>query len=208
MPEPGQQNPVVTLEINESQVLLDGLQILSNRDVASDAVVNYQGNGVTGRLVAQEVFTDLSQQAVLGERIREVFSMPYIYRSADASIAGEDKLFFLNEQRFHVKLQITPELIKEVDIGELIRLTHWRGLGAQGFKRKLLRVIGIGANFGTQQFSGVLTLVDMDEYIPPLTSHWKRYIDLQAPFYWSSRERTDVQPPRLALRQPIGSVVN
>ena len=106
-------------------------------EVASSIYYGFRYSPATGRYEEQSLFRDTTQRRALGKEIHIQKDMPYQYEPSSAARVIRDKAFFMREQRTQVVLDADPQLYLDVTIGQDVRLTHFAGLGEDGFRLDL-----------------------------------------------------------------------
>ena len=176
------------VEVDEAKVARGGFSLMSIPRLASEVVYRYAYNGVRRELEKTDLLRDLRQEASLGERIRIKEEMPYVRDATSAAAMVEDKLFFTQEQRAVATIGVDPGVIKEVDVGDFIRVSHFAGLGESGYAREEMRVLGVGLSFRDQGLVGRLKCVDIVQDLD-FTTDFFDYLDYSTPRTYTTLER-------------------
>jgi hypothetical protein len=169
---------------------------MSNTDPFASAIT-YRYNANWHRLMrgdeeffeGNQEFSSAKEEVELGEEIKRVVDLWYIRSARDASAIVNDRFFFMREQRVVVEILVDPELIRTIDLGDDILLTHFAGMGDLGFDKEVFRCVGRGFTFEGNNLIGRLRLVDLTDAVFALTKLYERYMD-QEPQVWS-----DISPP-------------
>ena len=181
--------PLGTLiEVDEAKVARGGFSLMSSRRLASEIAYRYAYNGVSRGFEKTDLLRDLRQEASLGERIRIKEEMPYVRDATSAAAMVEDKLFFTQEQRAVATIGVDPAVIKEVDVGDFIRVSHFAGLGESGYAKEEMRVLGVGLSFRDQGLVGRLKCVDIVQDLE-FTTDFFDYLDYSTPRTYTTLER-------------------
>lgn len=174
-PEPGATPSASLVEIDESQILMGSFQMAGPEDLASTIEYEFSRNWQTGEWDERVTNTDASQVSKIGEDIRRKVELWYVRHPSSAASVVQDKLFFMREERVICEFSVDPALIKSVSLGDDIRVTHYAGLGTNGFSEALFRVIGTGIRFDGVHFMGWLRVVDMSETNLTFTQEFRNY---------------------------------
>ena len=181
--------PLGTLiEVDEAKVARGGFSLMSSPRLASEVVYRYAYNGVRREFEKTDFLRDLRQEAKLGERIRIEEEMPYVRDVSSAAAMVEDKLFFTQEQRAVATIGVEPGVIKEVHVGDFIRVSHFAGLGESGYAKEDMRVLGVGLSFRDQGLVGRLKCVDIVQDLD-FTTDFFDYLDYSTPRTYTTLER-------------------
>lgn len=143
-------------------VVRDSFQATGPTDVAATLGADYGYNWYSQGFLSHLDRTNPRQITALGENVKLSSEHPFIRESQAMTAVADGKLFFLREQRQVVNIQVPDTWYEQLDIGDLIRLTHFAGIGNAGYDRQIFRITGIGLqdiNAGT--LATVLTLVDL-----------------------------------------------
>ena len=176
------------VEVDEAKVARGGFSLMSSPRLASEIVYRYAYNGVSQGFEKTGLLRDLRQEASLGERIRIDQEMPYVRDATSAAAMVEDKLFFTQEQRAVATIGVDPDVIKEVDVGDFIRVSHFAGLGESGYAKEEMRVLGVGLSFRDQGLVGRLKCVDIVQDLE-FTTDFFDYLDYSTPRTYTTLER-------------------
>ena len=176
------------VEVDEAKVARGGFSLMSSPRLASEVVYRYAYNGVRRELEKTDLLRDLRQEASLGERIRIEEEMPYVRDATSTAAMVEDKLFFTQEQRAVATIGVDPGVIKEVDVGDFIRVSHFAGLGESGYAKEEMRVLGVGLSFRDQGLVGRLKCVDIVQDLD-FTTDFFDYLDYSTPRTYTTLER-------------------
>ncbi len=197
--------PSATLtEVDEAKVARGGFSLMSSQRLASEILYRYAYNGVSRGFEKTDLMRDLRQEASIGERIRIDEEMPYVRDATSAAAIVEDKLFFTQEQRAVATIGIDPAVIRQVDVGDFIRVTHFAGLGEGGYTKEEMRVLGVGLSFRDQGMVGRIKCVDIVQDLD-FTTDFFDYLDYSTPRTYTTLDRdpylvTFTNGPILRLR--------
>ena len=80
----------------------------------------------------------------LGVKVYEdrTLELDYVGDDDTADAIATDRLFFLADDRTIATMQIDPVLLKTLNIGQVVELTHFAGLGADGFEGDTFLIAG------------------------------------------------------------------
>lgn len=140
----------------------DSMEVSGPEQVAATLFADYGYNFYLGEFQNQLIRTDPMQISALGEDVPILSGHPFIRDSASMAAVADTKMFFLREQRHVLRCLVGARWHRDLDIGSVVRLTHFAGIGQQGYEGRIFRVIGIGlieASLGT--FASDLALVDL-----------------------------------------------
>ena len=163
-PEPVRTNPPIAATLTESDIQRESFSVSSVREVASGARFQFSLNGVTGRLEKFGEIGNVVQENALGEKVELSYDLPFIRDGAYGSAVINDKLFFMQEDRVAAQMRLTdPGQIREINVGSVVRLSHYAGLGAEGYRSALFRTVSVGIDLNPKSFAMRLKLVDVIE---------------------------------------------
>ena len=163
-PETVRTNPPIAAAITESDIERDSFSVSSVRQVASGARFQFSLNAVTRKLEKFGEIGNVTQENALGEKVELSYDLPYIRDGAYGSAVINDKLFFLQEDRVSAQMNLTdPGQLREINVGSVVHLTHYAGLGAEGYRSALFRTVSVGIDLTPESFSVRLKLVDVIE---------------------------------------------
>ena len=163
-PETIRVNPPIVANLDESDIERDSFSVGSVRETASGARFQFALNGVSGKLERFGLISNATQANALGEDIELSYDMPFIRDVSYGSAVINDKLFFMQENRVSADMKLTdPGLLREINVGSVVRLTHYAGLGPQGYQRAIFRCVSIGIDLKPESFAVRLRLVDVLE---------------------------------------------
>ena len=136
------------------------------REVASGARFQFALNGVTKELEKFAEIGNVIQENALGEKVELSYDLPFIRDGAYASAVINDKLFFMQENRVSAQMNLTdPGQLRQLNVGSVVRLTHYAGLGAEGYRAALFRAVSVGIDLNPESFAVRLKLVDVLETV-------------------------------------------
>ena len=163
-PETIRLNPPIAATLTESDIERGSFSVSSVREAASGAAFSFALNGVSGRLERFGVIGNVVQQNALGEKVELSYDLPFIRDGAYASAVINDKLFFMEENRVSAEMfLVDPGQLREINVGSVVRLTHYAGLGAEGYRAALFRAVAIGIDLNPESFAVQLKMVDVLE---------------------------------------------
>ena len=137
-PETVRTNPPIAASITESDIERGSFSVTSVREVASGARFQFALNGVTGQLEKFGEIGNVVQENALGEKVELSYDLPFIRDGAYASAVINDKLFFMQEDRVSAQMNLTdPGQLRQLNVGSVVHLTHYAGLGAEGYREAL-----------------------------------------------------------------------
>lgn len=146
-----------------SDVVLGSFQVEGPNNVASSLLADSEFNWFTGNYLRQTSFVNPQQIAALGESVPFSSAHPFIRDSIAMSVIADIRMFFLREQRQLVSVRVAPRWYRELEIGDVVRLSHFAGPGQAGYVRRVFRVIGMGlTEVGGGSIAAMLQLVDLD----------------------------------------------
>jgi hypothetical protein len=167
--------------VDAQHVLRDSLEIVSPENVATTIAVNYGQNWATGKFEGSDTVTDLVQQARQGARtIIATANLWFARTPGNANIVGQQKLFYMREERQVIRVAIDAALLKLIDIGQEILFTHFCGVSADGtYADKTFRIIGIGIDGSNGLLMARIKMVDLD---PTPANSDKAFADYGVPY--------------------------
>lgn len=159
VPEPGRAITPSAI-LTEADVVKGSMRIRSLDKHASTLEGRFRYSPATGEYEGLGRFISQPQQTALGRDVREQVDLPYQYSAASLLKALEIRAFFMKEERALVELDADPSLYKALNIGNVVQLTHYAGLGESGFSDRLFRVISLSLRLSEQELLTGLTLID------------------------------------------------
>ncbi len=171
--------PSDPVRINEGSIQRNTMIMRGPSLIASEIPFRFgliPATGVYQKVASAEDQT-LSNQ--LGtKRFADSLDMTYIQDQVAAAAIAKDRLFYLGEGRTIVECSIDPRLVRDLQIGDVIYLKHFAGLGDDGFEGQQFLVIGSGIDWRKHIPVGTLRLVDMDLKIGKVSLE---FLDYQPP---------------------------
>ena len=163
-PETVRTNPPIAAHLTESDIERGSFSVGSVREVASGARFQFAFNGVSGKLERFGEVGNVVQEDALGEKVELSYDLPFIRDGSYASAVINDKLFFMQENRVAAEMYLTdPGQLREINVGSVVRLTHYAGLGAEGYREALFRAVSVGIDLNPDSFAVRIKLVDVLE---------------------------------------------
>ncbi len=158
-----------------------GFSIKSSQKLATEMFYRYSYNGVRQEYDNSATYRDEFEEVMIGEQVRLNEDLPYIRHISSATAILEDKLFFLRERRAIINIGVDPDVARDVEVGDIIRVSHFAGLGESGYEKELMRVIGVGISFRRGNYVGKITCVDITQKGQEFVAGWRRYWDYSVP---------------------------
>lgn len=195
VPSPNPSGTYGLISIDENQIARASLSMSNPEAFASQIEYRYSPNwprmirGDEDFFEGNQTFSSTQEEVQLGEEIKTVVDFWYIRSSRDASAIANDLFFFLREQRVVVDVLVGPELIRQIAIGDDIKMTHFAGMGLAGFSSEIFRCISRGYTIEDNNLVGSLRLIDMTDAVFALTKLYERYLDQEPTI------KSDLNPP-------------
>ncbi|MDA2936842.1 hypothetical protein MYX75_01080 [Acidobacteria bacterium AH-259-A15] len=184
VPEPGVTAAANLVTIDEGNIARGSFVMEGPEEMASTLDYEFSRNWQADEFDERGDLTDSAQTTKIGEDVRETAELWYVRNPSSASAVANDKLFFLREERVSLGLLLDPDLIKQIEIGDDVRVTHFAGLGLGGFSSQLFRVLAAGFEFDDQNILGSVRLVDLTEASFAFSKDWLKYVPGQ-PGVWT-----------------------
>ena len=163
-PETVRLNPPIAATLDESDIQRDSFSVGSVRETASGARFQFAINGVNRKLEKFGVIGNITQENALGEKVELSYDLPFIRDASYGSAVINDKLFFMQENRVSAEMSLTdPGQLREINVGSIVRVSHYAGLGAEGYRGAIFRCVSIGIDLQPAAFAVRLKLVDVIE---------------------------------------------
>ena len=123
----------------------------------------WKKNHAAGTFERRDEKEDTALSTGLGVKVYEdrTLELDYVGDDDTADAIATDRLFFLADDRTIATMQIDPVLLKTLNIGQVVELTHFAGLGADGFDGDTFLIAGIGLSWSGITPLGNLRLIDV-----------------------------------------------
>ena len=168
VPDPRPSNPI---ELLEADTVGESFQMRHPGTFLTGAAYQYgPQHGESARYLAQSLFRDMEERAIQGGRdALDNVQMPFQQQAASALAVIQDRIFFGQETRLLVSVDVRPEKLRQIPIGAAVELTHSLGIGDGGFRARPMRALGSGIEVTREELKGTLRLVTTDFVILPVT---------------------------------------
>lgn len=146
----------------------DGFTIEAIQDRASALIASYRPNFVTGDFLSTVEREDSAQTTRYLRPIEVAVEMPFLRDETMTEAILDALLYYRREERHFIDCVARPDVYRQTEIGQILRVTHSLGLGTTGYHQVPTRVAGLGIRDSGGQIQARLRLVDLAA--PPLAA--------------------------------------
>ena len=189
--------------IAEGQIIEESFEVNGPEDFASRVDYNFSRDWNLKEFQGRLSNDDAAEETNLGEAIRREVNLDFVYGPSAAGAIVNDLMFFLKEKRQIVSFLADPALIKSIKLGDDVVLTHFGGLGADGYGAELFRVLSHRIEVTPESITLGLTLIDLTSQDFSVSTEFLQFAtDQSEPVWW-----TDAPPPRERPRHRGGPAI-
>ncbi len=188
VPTPGGSTDMAA-HVSEQQFLDGGLALQHPGVTHTEIIYRYAPRYTDGAMQASGRLRSGEQELLQRFSSALRTDLPYIREADPAAHVAADRLFFAREERVQARMAVDPALVRQLSIGDTISVTHFRGIGADGFNGWPMQVTGLGVGIGNDGMTGSVVAVDVLAALYPSSAEFLRYL----PGRWPRSRTTQLE---------------